>query len=73
MTQEEITQSTASEAYASLRSSIGSQGKIAPLLGIDVTTLSRRERPGKAVSREAVMALLYIREHGLIDGASANN
>lgn len=56
-----IDQHLPSKAYAALRESIGSQGKVSKLLGVTVQTLSRRENSEKPVSREAVMALLFLR------------
>lgn len=43
--------------YATLRKTLGSQGKVARMLGVTRETLNKRERVGVAISREAELAL----------------
>jgi transcriptional regulator with XRE-family HTH domain len=61
------------EVYRDLRQSVGSQTYVAGKLGIHPQTVSNRERGLYAVTREALMALWYVRhveEEGVVDGAT---
>ncbi len=59
--------------YAKLRMSVGSQAQVARAIGVDISTLSRRENSDKPVSIEAVLCLKWFVLHPLqvqIDGKS---
>ena len=56
-------------AYRALRESIGSQVYVAQLLGVDNQTVSNRERGQQGVSREASLALGYLRRYGSVPHA----
>lgn len=48
------------DAYRVLRKRVGSQAKVADILGVDLTTISRRERGIVAITREASIALVAV-------------
>lgn len=51
------------ERYRVLRAGLGSQKDVADLLEVHPQTISKRERGERPVTREAELALLYLREH----------
>jgi DNA-binding transcriptional regulator YiaG len=51
--------------YAKLRMSVGSQGQVSRAIGVDISTLSRRENGTKLIGVEAVLCLRYLQEHPL--------
>ena len=49
-----------SEEYRALRISIGSQAKVAAALGLNITTIQRREAGKRKISHEAEIAMHYL-------------
>lgn len=50
------------DAYRTLRKSIGTQAKVAELLGVHRVTVADRERGRHEITREAELALRYLVE-----------
>jgi DNA-binding XRE family transcriptional regulator len=48
--------------YRDVRESIGSQSSVAKQLGVDVMTISRRERGVYTIGKEAQLALVYLKD-----------
>lgn len=51
--------------YSKLRIAVGSQAQVSKAIGVDISTLSRRENGGKLVSTEAVLCLKWLQDHPL--------
>ena len=50
-----------SEEYRALRETIGSQAKVAAALGLNITTIQRREAAEIVVTNECLLALRCVR------------